>query len=90
MNSSRIVFFLFCLLVLHAGHTEEQIQRVANDEVQESGVACSSIRDKLKKECRSIGRFSKSIPQSDVLTLEELNIKETISITSSVKLPEDI
>ena len=90
MNSSRTVIFLFYLLILHAGHTGERTQRVAIDEGKESAVDCSSIRDKLKKECRSIGRFSKSTPQSDALSLEELNIKETISITSSVKLPEDI
>ena len=90
MTLSRTLIFLSWLLILPIVHSEEQAPRTVSSNSEELERDCSGIQGNLKKECRSIKRFTKSTPQSKVSTLKELKIRETISITSSVKLPEDI
>ena len=96
MKKNRIILLL--LITIFCGSTlstaENQSRAISSKKNESIDLDCSGIKGRIKKECRALTRTSSSTPRSAAVrkpsVFQELDIKETISITSSVKLPEDI
>ncbi len=73
---------------------EVQAKEVPSKKKGSAELDCRGLKGKLNRDCRAIIHKDKSkttsINRPKPPTFVELDIKETISITSSVKLPEDI
>ncbi len=85
-----LMITIFCWSMLAIA--ESQTRAISPKKNESIDLDCSGIKGKIKKECRDLRRTSRSesVEARKSSVFQELDIKETISITSSVKLPEDI
>ena len=93
-----IIFVLLLLTALFYGpavsEAEAQAKEVPTKKIGSAELDCRGLKGKLNRDCRALIQKDKSkttsVDRPELPTFVELDIEETISITSSVKLPEDI
>ena len=93
-----IIFIQLLLIVLFyvpsVSEAEAEAKEMSSKHIGSAELDCRGIKGKLSRDCRALS--PKNTPKTTSIdrlkrpTFVELDIKETISITSSVKLPEDI
>ena len=93
-----IIYVQLLLIVLSYGpaasEAEVQAKEVTPKKIGSAELDCRGLKGKLNRDCRALIQKDKSkttsVDRPELPTFVELDIEETISITSSVKLPEDI